>query len=106
MTNEEAIRIFNTLLLFKKVDAPVEEIEKCLKMSIQALEKEQKIGHWTRKENEFIVPSRFNPIKQIISTCSICGSRYMGIHKDFKYCPNCGAKMVEPQESEGKNESM
>ena len=34
--------------------------------------------------------------------CSECGENI--ISADFKsnYCPNCGAKMVEPQESEDK----
>ena len=40
MTREEAIKIFNTLLLFKRVDAPMEEIEECCKMAIKALEQE------------------------------------------------------------------
>ena len=35
--------------------------------------------------------------------CSICGEYYAFYPEsgDFNYCPNCGAKMVEPQESEG-----
>ena len=37
--------------------------------------------------------------------CSICNneSSYnpFGASKFSKYCPNCGAKMVQPQESEG-----
>lgn len=32
--------------------------------------------------------------------CSICGNRKSG-WGDYKYCPDCGAKMVELQESEG-----
>ena len=31
--------------------------------------------------------------------CSCCG-KYNDIRVEFSYCPNCGAKMVEPQESE------
>lgn len=54
-----------------------------------------KTGHWIRKENKFIVPSRFNSIKEVLSTCSVCASRYIGIHEDFNYCPNCGARMIE-----------
>nr|MCR5475491.1 hypothetical protein [Lachnospiraceae bacterium] len=34
--------------------------------------------------------------------CNACGwLLYDEDRTDFKYCPNCGAKMVEPQESEG-----
>lgn len=32
--------------------------------------------------------------------CSVCNA-HMGL-SSFKFCPNCGAKMVEPQESEDK----
>lgn len=39
MTREEAIKIFNTVLLFGKCDCPKEEIEECLKMAIEALRK-------------------------------------------------------------------
>ena len=35
--------------------------------------------------------------------CNACGwLLYDEDRTDFKYCPNCGAKMVEPQESEDK----
>jgi len=67
-------------------------------MAIKALEQEPNKGHWIRKENEFFVPSRFYPIKEIVSTCSICNARYLGEQKGYKYCPNCGAKMVESED--------
>lgn len=63
------------------------------KLILELLEQEPKRGYWIKEENEFIVPSRFHPIKEIMSTCSICSARYIGTHEDFKYCPNCGAKM-------------
>ena len=40
--------------------------------------------------------------------CSCCGEYACddydasGTPKHYKFCPNCGAKMVEPQESEGE----
>ena len=40
MTREDAIKIFNTVLLFGKCDCPKEEIEECFKMAIKALEQE------------------------------------------------------------------
>ena len=46
MTREDAIKIFNTVLLFGKCDCPKEEIEECLKMAIKALEQEPRKGHW------------------------------------------------------------
>lgn len=41
MTREEAVKIFNTVLLFGKCDCPKEEIEECLRIAIKALEQEQ-----------------------------------------------------------------
>ncbi len=38
-----------------------------------------------------------------IHECNACGWLLYDIDtKDFKYCPNCGARMVKPQESEDK----
>ena len=34
--------------------------------------------------------------------CSECGEIQYGYDSFRKYCPNCGARMVEPQESEDK----
>ena len=48
----------------------------------------QKSGKWIRS---IIYENTYN--------CSKCGSAG---YDTFKYCPNCGAKMVEPQESEDK----
>ena len=49
---------------------------------------EPKIGHWIKKADE------------ICFTCTNCWSTNPSGIK-YKYCPNCGARMVEPQESEG-----
>ena len=46
----------------------------------------QKIGHW--------IKSNIGGAK----VCSVCKA-HMGL-TNFKFCPNCGAKMVEPQERE------
>ena len=40
MTDEEAKKILNTVLLFGECDCPKEEIEECLKMAVKALEQE------------------------------------------------------------------
>jgi hypothetical protein len=47
-------------------------------------------GHWTEEFNDLEGEVRF--------TCSSCG-KYQLFGTDF--CYHCGAKMVEPQESEG-----
>ena len=72
---------------------------KCLHywdMAIEALEKDQsnqKTGHWikTKEQNDA------EPL--ILWKCSEC----LTVQRlKTNYCPNCGAKMLEPQESEGK----
>lgn len=57
-----------------------------LEMAIKALEQEPKTGNWMK--------SNIGGAK----VCSVCNA-HMGL-SSFKFCPNCGAKMVEPQESE------
>ena len=60
---------------------------------LEALEQEPKTGHWINGDDK----------------CPCCGkSKFEGLDADIwadwqpKHCPNCGAKMVEPQESEDK----
>lgn len=62
---------------------------------IKIVEQEPKTGHWI---------DRF-PAKEC--KCSVCdflicisNGSYTDMVVQMKYCPNCGAKMVEPQESE------
>lgn len=66
------------------------EFEIILTLAEKALEQEPQTGHWT-----YICNSEVNGLK--IVECSECGKRTYG---SGKYCPHCGAKMVEPQESE------
>ena len=60
------------------------------KLLMALLEQEPKTGHWI-----YICNSEVNWLKVV--ECSECGKRTYG---SGKYCPNCGAKMIEPQESE------
>ena len=65
--------------------------EPCMVVDVEDIRKlpsvtpQQKIGHWINNQNGTF-------------TCDICGCN----HSKSNYCPNCGAKMVEPQESEDK----
>ena len=52
----------------------------------------ERTGYWT-----YICNSEVNGLK--IVECSECGKRTYG---SGNYCPNCGCRMVEPQESEGE----
>ena len=59
----------------------------------------EKTGHWVNAKVGKLFPS--NDYK-----CSECGNLldFDGINcgrGDANYCPNCGARMIEPQESEG-----
>ena len=54
-----------------------------------SVQPKRQVGHW-------IFP---NPSTEMICECSLCGGNGRAFGKD-NYCPNCGAKMVEPQESE------
>ena len=112
--NEHEMRIINDAFDMSRAEA-IEQLEKAykecislgqtcgkdsvfwkraeaIKVAIKALEQEPKRGHWIKS----------NPL--MLSECSECGNKAFGYHgfdevlTDF--CPNCGCRMVEPQESE------
>ena len=85
MTREEALKI---LKAGNNRKCTISEYFEAYNMAIQALEQEPKTGHWMK--------SNIGGAK----VCSVCNA-HMGL-SSFKFCPNCGAKMVEPQESEDK----
>ena len=72
-------------------------------MAVEALEQEPKTGHWEWVQYDY------NP-KLGNWHCSECrcvvvecvDKNEKGGIPLYKYCPQCGAKMVEPQESEDK----
>ena len=54
-----------------------------------------KTGHW--------IKMLLTDMSDIAGQCSECGfiHKFIGGHTaQYNYCPNCGAKMIEPQESE------
>lgn len=62
-------------------------------MAIKALEQEPKTGHWIEHEQ--------NGIAHI--ECSECLTWFLRCHLTRNsFCPNCGATMIDPQESEDK----
>ena len=61
--------------------------EKKCKEILEALEQEPKTGHWVYKKGYALYKWKCNQCSAVFKT-------------DFNCCPNCGAKMVEPQESE------
>ena len=82
MTREEAIKEIENINNFNYTRAPIEVFD----MAIKELEPEPKTGKW-----EFVC--------QHWRKCSECGFSHK-FAEDWKYCPNCGARM----ESEVRNE--
>ena len=84
MTKEEALEFIAQSI---KSDVDMAKVADAIK----ALEQEPKTGYWVHGEY-----------------CSECGCDVPAYIIDWKwqkdmnakYCPNCGARMVEPQESE------
>ena len=60
---------------------------------LETLEQEPKVGHWVK-----VHPLQADDGGAYM--CSCCGTGDWGIKGTENFCPNCGAKMVEPQESE------
>ena len=107
MTNEEAINLLDNLIgmiednhnsdydtAFKmaiKALKQNESAEEWYKLFVEKLDQEPKTGHWHiahgMYEDRFWCDCGF--IKIIDNTMS-----------DWKYCPKCGCRKVEPQESE------
>ena len=64
---------------------------------------EPKTGHWIPTEYDSYADG--NPVWDKWE-CSECGCEHNGEEDTLTaYCPDCGAKMVEPQESEDNNGS-
>ena len=75
---------------------PLFEMNKALCKRIKALPSvtpAERTGHWINDRNK-------NNVR-----CSVCGRGYKDVCAtasitSYSYCPNCGARMVEPQEGE------
>ena len=85
MTREEAIKWFRRNPFYHKDHKP-------FNMAIKALEQEPKTGHWIPLGNYDDWGNERS------YKCSECGD--VDTYPD-NYCPNCGVRMVETQESEG-----
>jgi len=112
MTREEAIKVLENEIKCVDRDCDIERscgkcpyamptkepILEAYNMAIKALEQEPKTGHWVEIDDE----------PHEVWECDNCGFIIDGSgciepyeYRDiYNYCPNCGAKMVEPQESE------
>ena len=106
MTNEEAIEIlFNIRAHYASLTAGYPPHDcyglgdmKCSDMcaallkGIKLLKQEPKTGHWIEHPHEAGENWEYSKYE-----CSEC---HVWTEDDSDFCPDCGAKMVEPQESE------
>ena len=65
-----------------------------LDMAIKALEQEPKTGHWIGIDEEPHEDYECNRCGYVVSTYTA----NIEPHTEYKYCPNCGAKMQEVEE--------
>jgi len=100
MTREEVIEILNKVKFsFYEVSTDLivsGKYREAYNMAIKALEQEPKTGHWK------VVSDGYGD-NAYICECSECKDTvwvYKDADRKWNYCPNCGAKMFEPQESE------
>ena len=84
MTTTNAIWI-----LENRVKCNKEEKEEAIQLAVKALKAVPQQGHW--------IPVYPFTDPRDDQECSECGQIYPGA---TRYCPDCGAKMFEPQESE------
>lgn len=102
MTREEAIKILKS-----KMDGHTDtsyEWAETVRMAIQALEQKPKTGHWSRKTKVDAYDIAGVKTWGIKCQCDRCDFTTIVV-EDFgyyNYCPNCGCRMVDPQESEDK----
>ena len=59
-------------------------------LDLPSVRPQEQTGHWDCKE-----------IPNTTMTAYWCSQCHIGSSEPYDYCPNCGAKMVEPQEIEG-----
>lgn len=71
--------------------------EKCDSCELTGTNKpSRRKGHWAKTGQSFLNPNKFRNF-----CCTECSHELdEHIRKEPNYCPSCGAKMVEPQESE------
>ena len=96
MTREEAIENLKELLECNYVDKFEDAENEALEMAIKALEQEPKTGHWIAIDEEPHEDYECDKCGYTISTYTA----NIEPHTEYKYCPNCGAKMVQESEDE------
>ena len=80
---------------FNGDDAMQESIDAIREMP-SVTPQEPKTGHWIGIDEELHEDYECDKCGYVVSTYSA----NIEPHTEYKFCPNCGARMVEPQESE------
>lgn len=70
----------------------VDDVIRTIKVAPSVNLQEPKTGHWICTIEDWN--------KWTCSECGFCKRTDIHVSLGYNYCPNCGAKMVEPQESE------
>ena len=86
----------NNTDIFKKILDRINELP-------SVILQESKTGHWITHGERITLLTGETATGGVI--CSECGYKthnhaHIIVGCPYKYCPNCGAKMIEPQESE------
>ena len=97
MTREEAIKWLNYHINITDYEE-TDELYIALKMAIEALEQEPKTGHWILADDQNEEDVENDNYRFICSECQCSDIHAKGTI--VPYCWKCGAKMVEPPESE------
>lgn len=93
MTREEAIEILQGAI--KKPNTKDGYLGQAIDMAIKALEQEPKTGHWIEQ-----IDHEENCRTLICSNCDRPALHDGDSIWKHKFCPHCGARMIEPQKSE------
>lgn len=98
MTREEKVNLLNELLEIEEkndIGNLTSTDRREFQQWVEDLEQEPKTGHWI--DDGFYAEGHSHKAFH----CSKCGHNVLGFKEDLSnYCPNCGARMIEPQESE------
>lgn len=108
MTREEASNILGDYdVNFEGHTA--EEIAKAFDVAFRALEQKPKTGHWI-DDNENEIDAQYGRHLYKCSKCNEYADMFVGGTEDWwdlekpNYCPNCGCRMIEPQERSEEND--
>lgn len=93
---DDAISRQEVLYLIADYDLSMGQVVRGIHALPSVTSQEPKTGHWIGIDEEPHEDYECDKCGYTISTYTA----NIEPHTEYKYCPNCGAKMVEPQESE------